>query len=296
MTKSFIKKSLGEVVFDGFNGVLMIIFCITTLYPFIYLLSMSFASANVPLTQINLIPPEVSLESYKRVLSSNYIASGFLVSIFKTLLGTLLSMVFTFTLAYPLSKRYFPNKGFWTAIIVFTMFFNGGLIPNYLLIKNLGLMNKIGALVLPNLVNAFHMVIVRNYMMSLPDSLEESAKIDGANDIRILISIILPVCKPIIATIALWIAVWHWNEWFQCLLYITEPSKQVLQVIMRRVVMDGTQQVVDMAGQSEAGDAAVTTEGVKAATIMVTTMPILMVYPFIQKYFVKGIMVGSLKG
>lgn len=296
MTGNKIKASFAERVFDSTNTLFMIIFCLTTLYPFVYLLSMSLASANVPLTQLYLIPPEVSLESYKRVFSSNYITSGFLVTIYKTIVGTFLSMVFTFTLAYPLSKKYFPNRGFWTMIVVFTMFFSGGLIPNYLLVRNLGLMNKVSALILPNLVNAFNMTIVRNYMMSLPDSLEESAKIDGANDIRILVSIILPICKPIIATIALWIAVWHWNEWFQCLLYITDPSKQVLQVIMRRVVMEGTQQVMDLSGQSEVDAAAVTTEGVKAATIMVTTIPILIVYPFIQKYFVKGIMVGSLKG
>ncbi|WP_105618244.1 carbohydrate ABC transporter permease [Vallitalea okinawensis] len=296
MAGNKIKTSFSEKIFDSTNTLFMIIFCMTTLYPFVYLLSMSLASANVPLTQLYLIPPEISFESYKRVFSSNYIASGFLVTIYKTILGTLLSVLFTFTLAYPLSRKYFPNRGFWTALVVFTMFFSGGLIPNYLLVRNLGLMNSINALVLPNLVNAFYMTIVRNYMMSLPDSLEESAKIDGANDIRILVSIILPICKPIIATIALWIAVWHWNEWFQCLLYITDPSKQVLQVIMRRVVMEGTQQVMDLSGQSEVEAAAVTTEGVKAATIMVTTIPILIVYPFIQKYFVKGIMVGSLKG
>lgn len=291
-----IKLSTGEKVFSWVNALFMIIFCITTIYPFLNIISVALASANVPLTKLYIIPPEISFESIKRVLSAGYIGSGFLASIMRTLLGTVLGVTFTFCLAYPLSRRYFPHRNFWTAIIVFTMFFRGGLIPEYLLVRQLGLNDNIFALILPQLINPFHMVIVRNYMMSLPDSLEESAKIDGANDIRILFSIIMPICKPILATVSLWIAVWHWNEWFQCLLYIQDPAKQVLQVIMRRVVMDGTQQLMDMSGQVETGSAAVTTEGVKAATILITTLPILCVYPFIQKYFVKGVMVGSVKG
>lgn len=290
------KASKGEKVFDIFNYIFMFILCLTTLYPFLYLLSNSLASTEVAQTQINIIPKSITLENYKRVLANSLIASGYYNTILRTVIGTLLGLVVTFALAYPLSKRYFPNRNFWTAIIVFTMFFSGGLIPTYLLVRNLNLMNTIWALILPELVSAYNFVIVRNYMMSLPESIEESARIDGANDITILLRIILPICKPIIATIALWIAVWHWNSWFDSMIYSQKAEKQVVQLVMRRVVLEGSQQVMDMTSMDESGLRAVTPESLKAATVMITTIPILLVYPFIQKYFVKGVMMGSLKG
>ena len=290
------KASKGEKVFDIFNYIFMFILCLTTLYPFLYLLSNSLASTEVAQTQINIIPKSITLENYKRVLANSLIASGYYNTILRTVIGTLLGLVVTFALAYPLSKRYVPNRNFWTAIIVFTMFFSGGLIPTYLLVRNLNLMNTIWALILPELVSAYNFVIVRNYMMSLPESIEESARIDGANDITILLRIILPICKPIIATIALWIAVWHWNSWFDSMIYSQKAEKQVVQLVMRRVVLEGSQQVMDMTSMDESGLRAVTPESLKAATVMITTIPILLVYPFIQKYFVKGVMMGSLKG
>ncbi|MDU5144849.1 MAG: carbohydrate ABC transporter permease [Paenibacillus dendritiformis] len=199
--------------------------------------------------------------------------------------------------AYPLSKKYLPHRNLFTAFIVFTMFFSGGLIPNYLLIKELGLLDSRWSLILPGLIAAFTMIIVRNYFMSLPEEVEESARIDGANDMRILFSIVLPMSMPIIATISLWYAVAHWNAWFDSLLYISDPNKAVLGNVLRKIVIEGSSQFQQFdQGFNQNGQTAVTPDIIKAATIMVATVPIICVYPFVQKYFVKGVIVGSLKG
>ncbi|MGD9155606.1 MAG: carbohydrate ABC transporter permease [Bacillota bacterium] len=285
-----------DTIFTICNTLFMLFVCVVTVYPFVYILSTSLASSNVPLTQIHIIPPEISLESYRRVIANPLIGIGYLNTILRTVLGTTLAVLVTLMLAYPLSKKYYPHRTFWTALVVFTMFFHGGLIPTYILVRNLHLMNTIWALVLPELVGAFNLVIVRNYMMTIPESLEESAKLDGANDIIILFRIVLPICKPIIATITLWIAVWHWNSWFDSMIYSTRAETQVVQLVMRRIVVEGTQNSASLYSQGNTRFEVVSPMNLKAATIMATTLPILVVYPFVQKYFVKGVMVGSLKG
>lgn len=290
------RSSLSEKLFTLANYLLMFFICVITIYPFLHILSISLSSSNVPLTQIHIIPPEISLESYRRVFTNPFIGMGYYNTILRTVIGTFLSVLVTLMLAYPLSKKYFPHRTFWTGLVVFTMFFSGGIIPTYILVRNLRMINTIWALVLPELVSAFNLVIVRNYMMTIPESLEESAKIDGANDITILFRIILPICKPIIATIALWVAVWHWNSWFDSMIYSTSAEKQVVQLVMRRIVLEGSQSSMSLAAQTNLQYEIVTPENLKAATIMVTTLPIILVYPFVQKYFVKGIMIGSLKG
>lgn len=204
-------------------------------------------------------------------------------------------MIATLLTAYPLSKKYFPNRVFWTGVFVFTMFFDGGLLPNYLLVRGLGLLDKVWALILPKLIVTYTMIIVRNYFMSLPDSLEESAKIDGANDFYILFKIIIPLSAPIIATVSLWTIVDNWNAWFDSLIYMRDIKKHVLQVVLRRIVLENSSQVMELVG-TVSDEAPTNPENIKAAVVMVTTIPIIVVYPFLQKYFVKGILVGSLKG
>lgn len=292
---SRIKKSIGEHVFDTFNVVLMILLCFTTIYPFLYLLSLSLSSGNISLTKIHLFPPEFSLANYESVLSYGYIKTGFMNSIMRVVLGTALELFFCLLVAYPLAKRYLPLRNFWTGIIVFTMFFSGGLIPSYILMRELHLMNSIWALVLPNLIPAFSMILIRNYIMSLPDSIEESAKIDGAGEFTILYKIIAPMITPILATVALWSIVGHWNAWFDSLLYSTSPEKQVLQVVMRNIIQQGDVTLEAGATSTVLSDS-VNPTTIKAATIMITSLPVIAIYPFLQKYFVKGIMVGSLKG
>ncbi|WP_245954372.1 carbohydrate ABC transporter permease [Paenibacillus flagellatus] len=282
-------------LFDLINFVFMTALCVATIYPFLYLLSLSFSTGDVPLTRIHLLPPTWTWANYEKVLTNEYILSGFANTIARTAIGTALSLTATVFAAYPLAKRFFPHRTFWTGFIVFTMFFSGGLIPNYLLVKSLGLMNSVWALVLPGLVSAFSLIIARNFFMALPESLEESARIDGANDIVILFRIVVPVSMPIIATLTLWTAVQHWNAWFDSLIYMTDAHKQVLQVVMRRIVLQGTKDMMDV-NSFEDPNLVANPDMIKAATVIVTVVPIVLFYPFLQKYFVKGVLVGSLKG
>lgn len=290
-----IKRSLGERSFDVFNCVFLGLLCFTFIYPFWYLFAVSIADPDLQaMSQIYFLPSYFSLNSYENVLSSIYVWYGFLWSTIRTVLGTLIALVVGYHYAYALSKRYLPNRSFWTTLLIITMFFSGGLVPEYLLVKDLGLRNTIWSLVLPGAISAYNITIMRNFLMAMPESLEESARIDGANDLTILYKIIFPLSMPIIATVGLWTAVGHWNAWFDSMIYITDPERQVLQVTLRRIVLEGTNQLVAMYGEDVT--AKQTSETIKAAVTMVTALPILMVYPFIQKYFVKGVMVGSLKG
>jgi putative aldouronate transport system permease protein len=277
----------------------MIFVSLFMLYPFLYIISMSLgASANMGLS---LIPKTPTLEGYRKVLANTYIFNGFKATIIRVLLGTTLTIFFTITTAYPLAKRYFPDRSFWTSLLVFTMFFSGGLIPSYLLVRSLGLYNTVWALVLPGLISTYNMIIMRNFFMAIPAELEESARMDGAGEFTILFRIIVPVSGPIIATVILWTMVGHWNAWFDSMIYISTASKQVLQQVLRRMVLEGELQMIEL-NQLQAiqevgvSGAVVTPEGVKAAAVMVATIPIICIYPFLQKYFVKGVLVGSLKG
>lgn len=286
----------GSSVFTGINNFVMLIIAIIMVYPFYNLIIVSLLPIEYPMTKLYLFPPAITFGSYGRVLGERAIINGFIFTVFRTLLGIAIPALAIIFAAYPLSRRYFPDRTFWTAFIVFTMFFSGGLIPSYLLVRDLGLRNTVWSLILPGMIPTFSMLIVRNFFMVLPDSLEESARIDGANDIIILFFIILPISLPIIATVILWQAVAHWNAWFDALIYIdqNQANKTVLQIVLRRIIISGTKEMVSMDKFKDAykGD----TDAIKAATIMVATIPIIIVYPFLQKYFVKGVLVGSLKG
>jgi putative aldouronate transport system permease protein len=264
------KQTVLEHTFDYVNLALLAFICLAMVYPFLFLISLSVTPTELSTIELKLIPERITWKNYELVFKNSFIWSGFIITLTRTFLGTVATLIITIFTAYVLSKRYYPHRTFWTMFIVVTMFFGGGLIPSYLLVKQLGLMNSIWALVLPGLINTFQMIIARNFFMSLPESIEESARIDGANDLRILVSIVLPVSMPIVATLTLWTAVHHWNAWFDSLIYIQDGHKQVLQVV--------------------------NPTSVKAATILVTTLPILLFYPFLQKHFVKGVMIGSLKG
>ncbi len=291
-----IKESIGSRIFDCFNYLFMLLFAIITLVPFLNLITMSFSAPEVASQLgLHLFPTEFHFDSYQKVFEADYIWKGFANSILITVAGTLMTVLVSVLAAYPLSKKYLMHRGFWTGIIVFTMFFTGGMIPNYILIRNLGLIDNRLSLILPSLVNTFNMLIVRNFYMSLPDSIEESAKIDGANDIQILFRIVIPLSMSIIATVALWTAVALWNSWFPCLLYIRDTDKYVLQVVLRRIILEGSSEFINFEATSGT-TIEPAAESIKAATVIVTILPIMCVYPFLQKYFVKGVMVGSLKG
>ncbi|MDF2922681.1 MAG: transporter permease [Paenibacillaceae bacterium] len=288
------REPLSERIFHSANLIILALLGAATLYPFLFMLKLSFSGGG-SMADLSLIPDEITLSNYAKVLTNSSVTDGFVRTLIRTGLATTVTVLACILTAYPLAKVYFPNRNFWTAFIVFTMFFSGGMIPMYLLVKNLGLMNSIWALIIPGLIPTFSMIIARNFFMSLPESLEESARIDGANEFRILFSIVVPISMPIIATLILWTAVGHWNAWFDSLIYITDPKKQVLQVVLRRIVLEGTQEVIDSSSLAADGTTA-NPDTIKAATVMVATLPIVCFYPFLQKYFVKGMLVGSLKG
>lgn len=293
MQASFIKPTIGSRIFDACNHVFMVLLCVVMIYPIFYLLMLSLTASDVPLTKNYFIPPHMSLENYEAVMKNYYIGYGFKNTIIRTIVGTVTSVLVTVLTAYPLSKKYFPNRRFWTAFVVFTMFFSGGMIPTYLCYsQQLGLDNNFLVLILPSLINTYNMLIARNFFMGLPEELSESGRIDGASEMRILFNLILPISLPIIATLALWSAVSHWNAWFDSMLYFTDPKKQVLQLVLRRIVLEGSTDMQTAADELTTANP----ETIKAATTMVATIPIVCVYPFLQKYFVKGMVVGSLKG
>jgi putative aldouronate transport system permease protein len=281
--------------FDVINVLFMVAVCASILYPFLYVLKQSFTGGeSFADVSLSLIPNNLDINAYKKVLRNEYIGYGFLNTIKRTLVGTPLTVSVTVLAAYALSKKNFPNRTLWTGLFVFTMFFDGGLIPTYLVVKSVGLIDSLGALVLPRMIDTFTLLIVRNYMMSLPASLEESAKIDGAGDLTVLTRIVVPVSMPIIATVMLWTIVNHWNWWFDSLIYMTSPKKMVLQVVLRRIILEGTMQMMEQIGFLEGSTT--NPDSLKAAAVIVTTLPIVCVYPFLQKYFVRGILVGALKG
>jgi len=278
----------------------MIFLAVITIYPFWNIMVMSVSlPAEANANSLHLYTKNPNLYGYEKIFSNRYLMSGFRNSILRTVLGTLINVICTSMLAYPLSKKYLPLRNFWTLFIVFTMFFGGGLIPSYLLVNSLGLINTIWALILPGAISAWNMIIMRNFFQSLPDDLEESAKIDGANDLIILFRIVLPISLPIVATVTLWYAVGHWNAWFDSLLYSQKEDKMVLQLMLYRMIVMGSLQFMEESGtgtvMNDAGFKP-TPFVIQAAAIMVTSLPIICLYPFLQKYFMKGIMVGSLKG
>lgn len=281
-----------------------------TFFLYSFLLGLS-ASIIVPMMQVitisvsppevinrygfHLIPTKFDFSGYKIVFQNETIWTAYGNTIVRTLLGTSIAVAMNFMGAYPLSKTYLPHRPFWMGIIVFTMFFSGGLIPSYLLIKSLGLINSVWSLVLPSAVSVFLLLIVRNFIAALPESLEESAKIDGANDLYILWKVVIPLSMPVLATIALYTAVYHWNAWFDSLLYIQSEKRQVLQIILRKIVLEGTADP-SLTGITETANEMFNRQAMKMATLVVSMLPIMCVYPFLQKYFVKGSLLGAVKG
>ena len=287
--------SVGKAVIYVVLGLL----ALTIVIAFWHLLNLSLSPSYIATKGgLLLYPKDLTWDNYAKVISNRYIWIGYKNTLIRTVFGTALQLFFTAMGAYCLSKKFFPHRTFWTFLIVFTMFFSGGLIPNYLLVKNLKLLNTYVVMILPGFISAYNLVIMRNYFQSLPEEVEESCLIDGAGRFRIFLQIVLPLSKPILATVALWLAVGHWNAWYDVLLYISDDTMFTLQVILRRIIITGSKEILDtdIASHASEVDSMVSSEGLKAACIFVTTLPVLCVYPFIQRYFVKGIMIGSLKG
>lgn len=290
------RLSAAERIFDGANNLFVFCLVLTIVFPYVYVIMVSVTNQ----TNIQLMLSagnSFSLEAYRKILSvDNGLISAFKISVVRTAVGTFLNLIFSSLLAYPISRRYFPARNPITAYIVITMLFSGGLIPSYLVISSLKLIDSYLVYILPGLISAWNCIILRNFFMGIPDSIEESARIDGASDWTILFKIILPLSLPALATLGLFYAVGHWNAWFDAVVYMRSPEKYTLQVFLRRLVMENANMKALTGMEQEDPNRVLTPESIKNATVMVTTIPIILVYPFVQKYFVKGIMIGALKG
>lgn len=291
-----IRRSLGSRIFDVCNVIFMFLFLLVTLYPFWYVVIVSLSDGKAVLSgQVGLLPVNFTLDTYKVVLRDSSILTGFKNTVLYTTLGTLINLVCTSMCAYPLSRPDLLGKKQIMGMIVFTMFFSGGMIPSYLVMNQMKLIDTIWAMVLPGAISTYNMIVMRTFFMGIPESLHESACLDGANDWQVLVRIVLPLSMPIMATMLLFYAVGHWNSYMNALLYLNSKSLFPLQSILRNMVVDG--QLSEAQTQVGGGSSFTVIETtMKYATIVVSTLPILMIYPFVQKYFVKGVMIGSLKG
>lgn len=273
---------------------------IACLYPILNVLAVSLSEAQaIYRNPMMVVPESFTLEAYRYIFSTPVLLRSFGITVFVAVVGTALNLAFTITGAYALSKTEVPGHKLMLWIVVIPMLFGAGLIPVYILLKNLGLLNSIWVLILPKLVAPFNLILMRNFFWSIPDSLEESARIDGANELRIIWNIILPLSLPVIATIGLFYAVGHWNDFFSGLFFIKDNAKWPLQVLLRSIVIDFNMMNMGTQNPQSMGDAnkiVIQPENIKAAAIIFAVVPILLVYPFLQKYFVKGIMLGSVKG
>lgn len=242
-----------------------------------------------------LFPKGISFESYQLMFVNSGILQAYQNSLFRLLVGTFINVLFTASLAYPLSIRRFVGRNFLTIMIFFTMLFGGGMIPNYLLVNGLGMVDTLWALIVPSAISAWNFFIMKNYFQSLPPEMEESANMDGASPTRTLFSVILPISMPVIAAIALFYGVFHWNSYFDAVLYIHSQEKEVLPVFLRSMLNFSSMETARSL-ENPGSNLEITEESVKMATIVAAMLPMLMIYPFLQKYYVKGVLIGSVKG
>jgi putative aldouronate transport system permease protein len=285
-------KTLGSRIFNLVNVSILLLIALACLIPFLNVIASSFATTQEVIEKdFILFPSTFTLAAYEYIFSTPTIFKSFAVSLGVTGVGTLVSMVLTSLMAYGLSRKYLHGRRTINFIVVFTMLFSGGMIPTYLVVKSLGLINTYWALIMPVAISAFNLIIMRNFFQAIPDSLEESAKVDGCNDLMIFFKIILPLSLPSIATISLFYAVAYWNEYTNAILYLNDSTKWPIQVLLRQIV------IVSSGMQADASvvDVVPPAQTIKMAVITVATIPMLIIYPFLQKYFVKGAFVGSVK-
>jgi putative aldouronate transport system permease protein len=292
--------SLSSRILDIVVYTFLFLLLLITIAPVLHVISMSFSSSMaIDRGRVGLLPIEPTVKSYKMILDAGKVPRSFLNSVYYTVLGTAINLIMTTLTAYPLSKKNLPLRGFYMTLIIITMFFGGGLIPSFLLVRSLRMYNTVWALVLPGAISSMNMIIMRTFFEGIPAELEESAHLDGANDFRILIRIILPLSTASIATIGMFYAVGHWNSWFSANIYLRESSKFPLQLILREIIMQNqmARELAEQGNLAALEDAGyVSVEGLKYATLVISIVPMLMIYPFVQKYFVKGVLIGSLKG
>ncbi|SFL16399.1 putative aldouronate transport system permease protein [Paenibacillus sp. 1_12] len=291
-----IKESLGSRLFDLLNYSFLGLFGLATVLPFIYVLAGSFTSPQEFITRkLVLFPHEFSLEGYKYIFSTDVLLTSLGVTIFITIAGTAINLLFTCLMAYPLARKDLDGRKIIMLGVVFSMLFSGGMIPTFLVVKSVGMLNTYWSLLLPGAISAFNLIVLKNFFQQLPEGLEESAKIDGCNDLRILWQIVLPLSLPAIATFSLFYAVNHWNAFFHAVLYINDSYKWPIQVWLRQIVILSSGGLGDSAA-FDSNYVVPPGQIIKMSVIVISTLPILCVYPFLQKHFAKGALIGSVKG
>ncbi len=293
--KARIKESAGSRIADVLINAVGVLVILITLIPFMHVVAMSLSDPLLVMKQeIFLWPRQVQLRAYQMVLENQLFWTSYKNTIWVVVVGTLVNIFVTVLLAYPLSRRHTVGRRPIMLLITFTMFFSGGMVPLFIVVSQLGLYNNRWALILPSVVSTYNLIVCRTFFEGIPDSLIESAKLDGANDIRILVSIVLPLSSAIIAVLVLFYAVGHWNSYFPAMLYLPDTKLQPVQVYLVRVLIQDTE---EMAQDSSAGASrAMLVQQLKYAVIIVTVLPIAVIYPFLQKYFVQGVMIGAIKG
>lgn len=291
------RKTKGEAVFDILNNIGMLCICFLTLYPIWYVLINAFNDGNdAMMGGIYWWPRVFSLDNFSAVFESPGIMQAMWITVAKTALGTVAHVFFTAMVAYAFSRRGLIGGKFYILLGTVTMFFSGGLIPTFLLIRDLQMLDNFLVYIIPVLFSFFDLIIFMTFFREIPDGLEEAAKIDGANDWSIFLRVVLPVSMPVIATIALFHGVYQWNDYFTGMIYVNKEDLQPIQTYLYRVVAQSSSNQMMVAVQGSSVTKSVTSQSIKLATMVVTTLPIVFVYPFLQRYFVKGMMIGSIKG
>lgn len=293
-----IRLSASDRIFFGVSYTVLALLTLIVLYPIVYVLSASFSSGEaVTMGKVFLWPVDFSIEGYKKVFGYSDVFIGYRNTIFYTVTGTLINVFMTLICAYPLSRKGLPHKGVIMMLFTFTMVFGGGLIPTYLVVNSLGMVNTVWAMLIPGAMAVYQMIITRTFLQNtIPDELLESAKLDGCNDFMFFGYFILPLSKAVIAVIALQYAVGHWNRYFDAMIYLFKKQLQPLQIFLRQILVMSQFDAQDLFDQETSSAIQGMKDLIKYSLIVVSTVPILCVYPFLQKYFVHGVMIGSLKG
>lgn len=290
MVYSSVREKIGQSLIYA----ILILISMVTLFPFIYVLMLSITPETEAISKgIVLVPDQITAAAYKTVFRKSFgLIGAYEVTLFRTLTGTLLSMLFTLLAAYTLSKKKLPGRSGLLLFVIFTMLFSGGLVPTYIIIKSLGLLDSIWVLVLPGMISVFNLIVVKGFFEGIPLEMEEAAIIDGAGEMAILFQVIMPLAMPVVATIGLFYAVGHWNSYFDAIMYINKADLMPLQVVLRKILLSAQFQQASEQGNSQN----VSSIAIQMAAVIVSTVPILVVYPFVQKHFTKGVMIGAVKG
>ncbi|CAH1223354.1 L-arabinose transport system permease protein AraQ [Paenibacillus allorhizoplanae] len=287
-------RTISSKVFDAVNYLMLFIVAVITVLPFIYVVSGSLvASEELLIKKVVLFPTKFSLDAYRFIFSTKIIYTSLFITIFITVVGTLINLLLTTLMAYPLARKTLRGRGKFMLLIVITMLFSGGMIPTFLVVKSFGLLDTYWSLWIPSAISAFNLILLKNFFQQLPEGLEESAKMDGCNDMQILYKIVIPLSLPAMATFALFYAVGHWNSYFTAIMYINDAKMWPIQVWLRQIVLLSAGGFTDASAASEI---AAPPQSIKYAVIVVAAVPILLLYPFLQKHFAKGVLLGSVKG